>query len=119
MVGATVSCSMFTAIGSVQRAHPFGSLFVLERGDGLEIRASDGIKLHGGFVVSNFFDGGGEMDDGIVFARHGGMTGSALGDDVHIRRNFFADLHADVLRLAVLEENAAAFVDGVAGGDFV
>ena len=44
---------------------------------------------------------------------------SAFGDHVHVRGNFFADLHADVLRLAVFQENAAAFVDGVARGDFV
>ncbi len=59
------------------------------------------------------------MDDGIVFARHRGVAGGAFGDHVHICGNFFADLHADVLRLAVFQENAAAFVDGVAGGDFV
>ncbi len=64
---------MFTAVGSIERAHPFGGFFILERGNGLEISAGDGIELHGGFVVSDFFDGGGEMDDGIVFAGHGGM----------------------------------------------
>ena len=56
---------------------------------------------------------------GLSLRGHGCVSGSSFGDHVHVRGNFFADLHADVLRLAVLEENAAAFIDGVARGDLV
>src|SRR5690348_3980244 len=59
------------------------------------------------------------MHDGIVGKRHGGVAGGARGGDGDVDGNFFSGLDADVLDFAVFYDDAAFFIQGEAGRDFV
>src|SRR5271169_3829900 len=59
------------------------------------------------------------MNDRVVFRGHRGMAGGPARDDRDVHRDFFAGLHGDVFDFAVFKDDAAAFVEGEAGGELV